>query len=71
MIARFRTWSISRRLATLAIIVVVGVVGAFTSTLLAATKPLLADFGFGVAILACVALVWLVGEWYSYPVPPR
>ena len=66
----WRAWSLSRRVAVLALIVVVGSVSAFAHTLVEASQPTLATGGLVVAILSCIALGWLGIEWYHHP-PPR
>lgn len=66
----WRGWSLSRRVAVLALIVVVGSIGAFAYTLLEAAQPTLAKIGLVVAMLACGALGYLGIEWY-YSLPPR
>ena len=70
MIARLRSWSFARRIATLAIIVVIGSGAGVTHTVFEVTKPALAFAGLVIALFACLALGLLGAEWFFYP-PPR
>lgn len=65
MIAReWRTWSVSRRVATLSVLLVVGVAGAITQAVFTETRPTIAGFGLGVALVAVAVMTWLGAEWF-------